>query len=204
VFPSWSPDESQIVFVSNLIQRRNGGGGIDPLDGDIYIVPANGGPVRDVTQNRIFEDWWVQWSPDGERLLILSSPGDWSAPAKSNLYLLDLASDEIEKIPVDEWQLSLPFWSPDGMKIAYVTGGDTINIWSNLGLRIVPLGSDVLSFVTWSPDGRDMLVPSIARSTPSYVVDVDGNVTPIELGYDSMSGANGPPIWGGITSPGTP
>src|SRR5690606_27155554 len=48
--PTWSPDGTQLAFVSNTIQRRNEGG-IDLEDGDIFAVPANGGPVRDLTRN---------------------------------------------------------------------------------------------------------------------------------------------------------
>jgi Tol biopolymer transport system component len=192
--------------VSNTIQRRNEGG-IDLQDGDVYTVPANGGPVTDLTQNRIFEESWVQWSPSGERLLIFTAPGDWATPAKSRLFLFELASDAIVEIEIDEWQTSLPFWSPDGSRIAYVTGGDTINIWSDRGLQWVQLGSDVSSFVSWAPDGQSLLVPSVDRANPSFVVNAArefGRLTPFELDYDGLGTGNGPPLWGGITPPADP
>lgn len=202
--PTWSPDGEQIAFVSNTIQRRNEGG-IDLEDGDIYIVSASGGPVRDVTRKRIFEESWVQWSPTGERLLIFTAPGDWSMPAKSRLFLLELVDENLTEVVIDEWQTSLPFWSPDGARIAYVTGGDTVNIWSDDGLQWVQLGSDVSSFVTWSPDGRYLLVPSVQDAMPSFVVDATGRVGEIaefELDYDNLRNGNGPPLWSGITSRG--
>ncbi len=201
--PTWSPDGTQIAFVSNTIQRRPEGG-IELQDGDVYAVPANGGPVRNLTQSRILDESWVQWSPSGKRLLILTAPGDWSMPAKSRLYLLEVPSDALSEIVIDEWQTSLPFWSPDGARIAFVTGGDTVNIWSDQGLQWVQLGSDVSSFVSWSPDGRSLLVPSIDSSQPSFVVDVEervGALTTFELEFDDLRSGSGPPLWGGITPP---
>lgn len=98
----------------------------------------------------------------------------------------------------------MPLWSPDGTKIAYVTGGDTVNIWSDAGLEWVQLGGEVASFATWSPDGRALLAPPIDDSHPGYVVDVGdqfGTVTPFQLDFDSMRSANGLPVWGSLTAP---
>jgi Tol biopolymer transport system component len=201
--PTWSPDGSQIAFVSNTIERRSGGG-IDLRDGDVYVVPAAGGTVRNLTNNRIFDEWWVQWSPAGDRMLIFTAPGDWAAPAMSRLYLLALDSDELTEVPIDEWQTSLPLWSPDGTKIAYITGGDTVNVWSDTGLQWVQLGSEVASFATWSPDGRYLLAPPVDDEHPGYVIDVTdrfGVITPYQLDFDSMRSSNGLPIWGSLTPP---
>jgi Tol biopolymer transport system component len=199
--PTWSPDGKEIAFISNTLQRRNGGG-IDLRDGDVYVVPANGGPVEDLTRNRIIEESWVQWSPSGGQLLIVTAPGDWLTPAKSRLFVLDLKRDELSEIEVDEWQMSLPFWSPDGSRIAYITGGDTVNLWTEANLQQVELSSPASSFVAWSPDGRHLLVPGADDTLPSFVIAVGenlGNVTLFELEYDDLHSKNGPPNWGGIT-----
>ena len=200
VLPSWSPDDSQIVFVSNLIQRRNGGG-IDPLDGDIYTVPANGGPVRNVTQNRIFDDSWVQWSPSGERLLILTSPGDWSAPAKSRLYLLDLASDELRRFR----SMSGSSRCRSGHLTVRRSRMSPVATPSTSGRMTDCNGCRSVRMSCRSFRGRQMGATCWSRRSRvgcrRYVVTcrIGRTMTSFELGYDSMSGANGPPIWGGIT-----
>jgi Tol biopolymer transport system component len=158
--------------------------------------------VRNLTEGRILDESWIQWSPDGDRMLVFTAPGDWASPAKSKLYLLSSADGELSEIVIDEWQTSLPFWSPDGSQIAYVTGGDTINIWSDEGLQWLQLGSEVSSFVSWSPDGRYLIVPPVDDSHAAFIVSVAegfGTITTFELDFDNMRSGNGPPIWGGIT-----
>lgn len=199
--PSWSPDGAEIVFVSSGLQRR-AGGGVMLLDGDVYVVPASGGVARNLTNQRIVHESWVQWSPAGGRILIFTAPGDWAAPAKSRMYLLDLVTNELVEIAVDEWQVSLPFWSPDGSRIAYITGGDTVTFWSDAGREWIRLDDDVGSFVTWSPDGRYVIVPPVDDAHPAYVVTVDGTfgtIAAFDLDLDDMRSAKGPPVWGGLT-----
>lgn len=204
--PSWSPDGTEIAFVSNLIERRSGGG-VALRDGDVFVVSSAGGPVRNLTEGRVYDESWVQWSPAGGRMAIFTAPGDWSAPAKSRLFLFDLTTDELSEIPIDEWQTSLPFWSPDGSKLAYVTGGNTVNIWSDDGLQWLQLGRDVVSFCSWSPDGRFLVVPPVAASSDAFLIDTSehfGSVRTFRLDFDGIRGIDGLLVWGGITPPAPP
>ena len=56
--PRWSPDGSQIAFISGLMSDQGSTGG------DIYLVSANGGEPQDVTPNRKASPAWFLWLDD--------------------------------------------------------------------------------------------------------------------------------------------
>ncbi|HTZ89561.1 MAG TPA: S9 family peptidase [Alloacidobacterium sp.] len=56
--PRWSPDGSQIAFISGLMSDQGVTGG------DIYLVPASGGEPKDVTPGRKASPVWFLWIDD--------------------------------------------------------------------------------------------------------------------------------------------
>jgi Tol biopolymer transport system component len=54
--PSWSPDGSQIAFISH----RSG-------EHKIWVIPAIGGTTRQITCDP-GSDWHPSWSPDGNQI----------------------------------------------------------------------------------------------------------------------------------------
>jgi dipeptidyl aminopeptidase/acylaminoacyl peptidase len=56
--PRWSPDGSQIAFISGLMSDQGSTGG------DIYVVPATGGEPKDVTPGRKASPAWFLWIDD--------------------------------------------------------------------------------------------------------------------------------------------
>ncbi|NUL83019.1 MAG: S9 family peptidase [Armatimonadetes bacterium] len=144
--PRWSPDSSQIAFVSN----RNKPGS------QVYIIKADGGeaqPVTKMAEGAISE---IAWSPDGSKLAFTyrSVAAEWNEEAKEerkkkglsnppmkvtktfyrldgdgyfidqrfHLYVIDLASGETKQLTdgdlYEEGDLA---WSPDGSKIAFIS-----------------------------------------------------------------------------------
>jgi len=53
--PRWSPDGSQIGFISGLMSDQGSTGG------DIYILPSSGGDLKDATPNRKGSPSWFVW-----------------------------------------------------------------------------------------------------------------------------------------------
>jgi len=56
--PRWSPDGSQIAFISGLMSDQGSTGG------DIYLVPSSGGEPKDVTPGRKASPAWFLWIDD--------------------------------------------------------------------------------------------------------------------------------------------
>ena len=91
--------------------------------------------------------------------------------------------------------LSLPVWSPDGTRIAYIrtsAGASTLELLDMATGRSTKLLEDV-AFGTWSPDGSRLAVlrPAVgALGAAVFITDLSGSTTQI-----STTPATGHPAW---------
>lgn len=98
-----SPDQQKIAFVSN----RDG-------DDDIYIMNVTDSSVTQLTNNEL-NDWYPQWSPEGEKLLF--TYGDWETDIwELRIINTDGTGQETLIKQVDSGNAS---WHKDGNKIAF-------------------------------------------------------------------------------------
>ena len=101
---------------------------------------------------------------------MLTNPGDWSDPEMMHLYHARcMGSGEPLKVAT-EWQISLPSWSPDGSRFAFVSGGNSIRIWTDGIEEWIDVKGQLASHVTWSPDGSRLFVPTSSPPNPSWLV----------------------------------
>jgi len=63
--PVWSPDASQIAFISSNWSDRN------CIAGDVWVVSANGGQARDISAGIEASLGWIEWYPEGQQLLAI-------------------------------------------------------------------------------------------------------------------------------------
>jgi dipeptidyl aminopeptidase/acylaminoacyl peptidase len=118
-FPSWSPDGSQIAYVTKR--------GEDPdrhINFDIYLVaPEAGSPERQLTSfsGADLDPYWESrpaWSPDGHKIAYLQGGEDrWVYYAPWQLAVVDVASGREElPAPIDRC-VTRPRFSPDGRSV---------------------------------------------------------------------------------------
>lgn len=138
--PAWSPDGSQIAFVS----RREG-------QSELYIMNADGSNVRQLTFDLdVASD--PAWSPDGSRIAF-SSNGD--------IFVVDAdASDDliiVQTVLSEDAAAWSPTWSPDGTQLA-AQAGDRIVIVTLDSSEVLEVARTSYTGrqrgVSWSPDGR--------------------------------------------------
>ncbi len=174
--PRWSPDGTQIVFLSD----RSG-------EKQVWVIPADGGEARPLTSGKRAPSE-VTWSPDGRWLAVVAKPasadsretgdvrvisrlrykqdgeGFWDGGWK-HVFLLPADGGEPRQVTHEECDHLYPAWSPDGKWLAYTANPDpdadltnVTDVWAipvdgSASPRRITRGLGPTQASAWSPDG---------------------------------------------------
>jgi len=196
---AWSADGKRIAFTARDPEPQEMKDRKDHL-GDFVVVR------RDYTHSHIWtfdvaealkkpakgqrrtggKDFTVRsfsWSPDGTKIAFSATINpDLIHSSKSDLYILKLADDSVEKLLDQPGPDSSPQWSPDGSRIVFSTAmGNPEFFGRNQKLAIIPSGGGTPRsltddfdehprFVTWNKDG---IYFSGSQKTATHLFRVD-------------------------------
>jgi WD40 repeat protein len=143
--PSWSPDGRQIVTGCPYAAEDAFPDGNSPA----IIWDAETGQELATLDSQDGETVCVEWSPDGERILVGYGNGAvkvWDAATGEGLVTFAGHAEQV-------WDAS---WSPDGTRVASADANGAVKVWD------ARTGDEVLGFavpgntvsVNWSPDGK--------------------------------------------------
>jgi Tol biopolymer transport system component len=210
LWPSWSPDGSQIAFSSN----RDG-------NYEIYVVGSDGKGLLRLT-NDPGVDRYPTWSPDGHTIAFTSDRGGnediwtmnsdgtgdptqlthdagsnegprWSPhyssiaffsdrEGRNQIYLMNPDGSDQRNISNSQSEDLGPAWSPDGTKLAFRRDGKDIWVMNADGTAQQQLTDTGLDAQpTWAPDGNSIAFRSTRSGNEDiWVMGADGN-NPVDL-----------------------
>ena len=185
--PAWSPNGTQIVFVSDRSDSSD-----NPTSG-LYIVDSDGSKLRSLdVPVHASSDYPPAWSPAGDRIAFVSNQEDRVELGEGyRIVWRDIAytvrPDGSGLAELGD-AANTPVWSPDGTRVAlvrafieereeahalYVMNADGTGQQELLSLGSVDEQYDALA---WSPDGTEILYASSTyRGYPSVVVVAAGS-----------------------------
>lgn len=159
--PTWSPDGSQIAWISER-----------DLNPELYVMNADGTGETRLTTTPEVESTPV-WSPDGSRIAFVSQ-----RDGNEELYVIDREGAQL-RLTDDPARDEDPRWAPDGSRIAFVTWRNDPSCFFDCNTDIYsvdPHGAvttPLTTFTTgefdpaWSPDGTRLV---FARALPDHPV----------------------------------
>jgi dipeptidyl aminopeptidase/acylaminoacyl peptidase len=164
----WSPDGTHLT----VADWREGN-----TDHVIYLVPADGGPARQVSRDGVVAPYWLgPWLPDESGFVVATPAGrDFTGlavmdAATGELTWLDSADSEVEEVAL-AGDASRLLWTVNVDGRSELRGRD-LTTGADLPLPALPPGR--VSHVTMTPYGRRavMLLSTATRPTNVVVCDL--------------------------------
>jgi Tol biopolymer transport system component len=187
--PSWSPDGSQIVFISPC-ERRGEFFENEYRESSLYVINVDGTGLRNLTTVP-GSDFDPAWSPDGMQIAFTSVRDGYK-----QIYVLDVNSLGITRLTntASDIESSQPSWSPDGNMIVYtVRRVGAYQIWAMTAtgeenIQLVRSGQALWDFSPdWSPDGQTIYFNQRWRNpTRPWLMKINYeelNLDPVRLNF---------------------
>ncbi len=229
---SWSPDGRQLAFImrvpskreplkvklpeapkdaswaeplkaiDKMVYRADGEGYLPDAFAQVFVVPADGGSARQLTEGTFDHDA-IAWSADGREILVSANRHDNAdqEPADSEIYAVDLATGSMRELTKRFGPDREPAASPDGKYVAYTGFDDTHQGYQRARLYVLrrdngevrELASELdrdVTGPTWSRDSRRIYFAYDDQGTTRIAEsDLAGRVTNLvdDLGGEGWS-----------------
>ena len=153
-------------IVERLNYRRDRTGYTDEGFQQIFVVPADGGTPRQLTEGP-YSHGAPEWTPDGKSLVfsgLRNADADWMW-RESEIYAVDVATEAVRQLTDRRGPDGDPAVSPDGRLIAYTGFDQSTDTWVERKLYVMNADGT----------GSRMLTPGLDRSPQGLVWAADGS-----------------------------
>ena len=188
-------------IVEKLNYRRDGTGFTSDNVSHLFLVPADGGTPRQITEGE-YGIASISLTPDGKTVLFSSGPrvedGEYQW-RESDIYAADLASGAVRQLTTRKGPDSSPEVSPDGKLVAYTGYDMTDDTWidsrmyimniDGTGSRVVtqPLDRSPQNLI-WAADGSGVYFSVQDKGSQNlYFVTTGGSIREVTKGNHMLT-----------------
>jgi dipeptidyl aminopeptidase/acylaminoacyl peptidase len=189
----WAPP---VKVIDSVIYRADGAGYLESGYQHVFVISAEGGTPRQLTEGEFNDDGPLSFTPDNSGIVFSANRGpDWERdPQESEVFTVDIATQKLTPLTTRDGPDNSPVVSPDGKKIAYLGFDDRLQGYQVTHLYVMDIDGKNSQVVTAQFD-RDIENPRWAANSRSVyfaydehgvkkigVVSLDGKVRNIAEG----------------------
>jgi hypothetical protein len=140
------------------------------LDGDLWIVPGNGGEAKPITRG-LKTAHQPRWSTDASRIVFVAT-----TDGVAGLWLYDVAKRATTRISENGTADLYPAWHPDGERLVFSSerSGSGLDLWevdlpTGIRWRLSSRAGDEME-AAWSASGQDLVYVHHLHGTWSLIL----------------------------------
>ena len=163
---NWAPP---VKVIDTVTYRADGAGYLEAGFEHVFVVSAEGGTPRQLTDGKFNDGGPLSFTPDGKCIVFSANRGeDWERdPQENDVFVVDLATQALTRLTTRDGPDNSPAVSPDGKKIAYVGFDDKLQGYQVTHLYVMDVDGRNPREITgafdrdienprWSADGRSV------------------------------------------------
>jgi tricorn protease len=120
--------------------------------GDVFTLPIEKGPTRNLTASSGVHDKLARWSPDGKRIAFVSD-----ASGEDEVWLADQAGGKPEQVTKGRQGMTYaPEWSAEGTHLAFSDKDGKLFVMALADRKVIEIADDERGLIrdyVWSPKG---------------------------------------------------
>jgi dipeptidyl aminopeptidase/acylaminoacyl peptidase len=181
----WAPP---VKVIDSVVYRADGAGYLESGFTHIFIVSAEGGSPRQLTEGDFYDEGPLSFTPDGKTLVFAANRGpDWERdPQNSEVFAVDVASKKLTPLTRRAGPDNFPVVAPDGRKIAYLGFDDRFQGYQVTHLYVMDADGSNGREITGAFD-RDIADPQWAADSRGLYFRYDERGVR-KIGYTSLDG----------------
>jgi dipeptidyl aminopeptidase/acylaminoacyl peptidase len=194
---NWAPP---VKVIDSVIWRVDGAGYLDAGFQHVFVVSAEGGTPRQLTEGDFNHDGPLSFTPDGKRVVFSANRGaDWERdPQNTEVFSVDIATQQLTQLTSRQGPDNAPVVSPDGKRIAYLGYDDRYQGYQVTHIYVMDSDGKNPRAVTaafdrefadprWAADGRGIYATYDDRGVRKLaLVSLDGKVKTVASGLGGV------------------